>query len=413
MTDQISCPHCHKVIPLNEALTHQTQEMMKKSIEEERSKLITMYRKRLDEEKKKITDETAAVQREFEKAAEERIQKRMELQIRDSKNEREDMEKQYKSIQEQLLEETKRRRQMLNEREQQKIEFEKRLADEQEKMRLEFQKQASDEYRLKMLEKDQKLEAVLKMNEDLKRKLEQGSQQTQGEVLELELENILKHEFPYDDVKPVPKGVRGADLIQIVKNQQGRTCGTIIWETKRTKSWSAEWIAKLKDDQRQVKAELAIIISQALPQDIKYFGNIKGVWVGEYGSVLGIAVALRSRLIEVASIKASAVGKNEKMEVLYNYLSGTEFKQRVEAIVEAFRAMQEDVKKERTWFMAKWARQEKNITKVIDNTFGMQGDLQSIMGRALPSIDGVELPEATDADTLPDSPDEDVTQPML
>ncbi len=390
--DQITCPHCHKPIPLTQAISHQTQELMKKSIDEERSKMVSFYKKRLDEEKKKFSDEAEAEKLAFEKSAEEKIRKRMEIQMKNTAAEKDEAEKQNKALQEQLLDEARRRRQLMNEREQEKIEFEKKLAEEQEKIRAELQKQAGDEFRLKLLEKDQKLEAVLKMNEDLKRKLEQGSQQTQGEVLELELEQTLRHEFPYDEIVPVPKGVRGADLMQIVKNVAGRTCGTIIWETKRTKSWSGDWVAKLKDDQRQVKAEFAVIVSRVLPQNIRVFGYLDGVWVCDYPCIMGLAVALRSRLLEIAALKASSVGKNEKMEVLYNYLSGTEFKQRVEAIVEAFRAMQEDIKKERTWFMAKWARQEKNIAKVVDNTFGMQGDLQSIMGKALPPVDGVELP---------------------
>lgn len=398
MNDQITCPHCGRAIPISDALKHQSEAMVKESVDAERAKMVAFYKKRLDEEKKKNAEELAAGKEEFEKSTEERIRKRMELQMKNSAMEREEMEKQNKELQTQLLEAARQKRQILNEREQQKIEFEKKLSEEQEKIRTELQKQTSDEYRLKLLEKDQKLEAVLKANEELKRKIEQGSQQTQGEVLELEIEQSLRHEFPYDEIVPVPKGVRGADLMQIVKNQSGRVCGTIIWETKRTKSWSAEWVVKLKDDQRQVKAELAVIVSRVLPENIRLFGNVNGVWVCDYSCIMGVAVALRSKLLEVAAIKASAVGKNEKMEVLYNYLSGTEFKQRVEAIVESFRAMQDDIKKERTWFMAKWARQEKNIAKVVDNTFGMQGDLQGIMGKALPAVEGVELPASSDED---------------
>lgn len=360
--------------------------------------MVAFFKKRLDEEKKKFSDESEKERLEFEKSAEEKIRRRMELQMKNATVEKEEVEKQNRELQEKLLSESREKRKMMNEREMEKIEFEKKLASEQEKIRTELHKQADDEYRLKLLEKDQKLDAVLKMNEDLKRKLEQGSQQTQGEVLELELEQALRHEFPADEILPVPKGVRGADLMQVVKNYSGRPCGIIIWETKRTKAWSGEWIQKLKDDQRQVKADVAVIVSRVLPQGVKVFGHSDGVWVCEYGCVMGLAIALRMRLLEVAAIKASSVGKNEKMEVLYNYLSGTEFRQRVEAIVEAFRAMQDDIKKERTWFMAKWARQEKNIAKVVDNTFGMQGDLQSIMGKALPAVEGVELPVFSEKD---------------
>jgi hypothetical protein len=229
------------------------------------------------------------------------------------------------------------------------------------------------------------------MNDELKRKLEQGSQQTQGEVLEIELENRLKQEFPTDEIKPVPKGINGADIVQIVKTSRGQTCGTIIWETKRTKAWSNEWILKLKEDQRQMKAELAVIITQALPQAVKRFGHYDGIWVGEYDLALGLAYALRFQLLEVTSVKSAAVGKNEKMEILYTYLTGIEFKQRVEAILETFSSFQDDIEKEKRWFAQKWAKQEKNLRKVMDHTLGMHGDLQGIMGKAIGEIKGMEM----------------------
>jgi hypothetical protein len=228
----------------------------------------------------------------------------------------------------------------------------------------------------------------------MKRKLEQGSQQTQGEVLELEIEQMLRQSFPHDDISPVAKGVRGADVLQVVKNNFGQECGTIVWELKRTKAWSNEWITKLKDDQRNIKADVAIIISQVLPPDIKSFGNKDGVMIGNYESIMALAGLLRGHLIDINSVKLVSVGKAEKMEILYNYLAGNEFKMRVEAIVEAFTAMQDDIEREKRWFTAKWAKQEKYIRKVIDNTVGMHGDLQGIMGKSLGEIKGLEmLPE--------------------
>lgn len=396
MNDQIICPHCRKPIPLTQAVSHQLKEQMDREREEEKKKWAAAYQKRIAEEKKKFEDEYEKARETIEQSLKQKIQKQMELEFKETMNEKDELAKQKKELQEQLLESSRQMRKVRDESQQAKLEMEKKLAEEQEKMRLDMQKRAHEEYHLKMLEKDKKLNDVLKINEELKRKLEQGSQQTQGEVLELELETLLKREFPYDDIKPVAKGVRGADLLQIVKDRQGRACGTIIWETKRTKAWSNEWLMKLKEDQRLVHAELAVLVTQVLPPEIKYFGNIDHIWICEYGCFMGVATALRSKLIEVASVKMSVVGKNEKMEVLYSYLSGTEFKQRVEAIVEAFRSMQEDLKKERAWFMAKWAKQEKNIGKVIDNTYGMHGDLQSIIGKSLVEIEGLDLLPTSD-----------------
>ncbi len=399
MNDQIVCPHCRKSIPLTQAVSHQLKEQMEREREEEKKKWAAAFHKRVDEEKKKFESEYAKAKESFELSVKQKIYKEMQMQFEDAKNEKDELAKQNKALQDQLIETNRLIRQTRNEAEQKRLEMEKKLGEEQEKMRVDMQKRADEEYHLKMLEKDKKLNDVIKLNEELKRKLEQGSQQTQGEVLELELETILKREFPYDEIKPVPKGIRGGDLLQVVKDNYGKTCGTIIWETKRTKSWSNEWLVKLKEDQRSIKAELAVLVTQVLPAEVKYFGNVDQIWICEFGCFLGVATALRSKLIEVMAIKLSSVGKNEKMEVLYNYLAGTEFKQRVEAIVEAFRSMQDDLKKERVWFMAKWAKQEKNITKVIDNTFGMQGDLQSIIGKSLVEIEGMDL--------LP-SPEEDI-----
>ena len=391
MNDQIVCPHCRKSIPLSQAVSHQLKEQMDREREEEKKKWAAAFQKRVAEEKQKFEEEYAKARESIEQSLKQKLQKQMELEFKDTLNEKEELAKQKKELQDQLIESSRQMRKVRDESEQIRIEMEKKLAEEQEKMRVDMQKRAEEEYHLKMLEKDKKLSDVLKINEELKRKLEQGSQQTQGEVLELELESLLKREFPYDDIKPVAKGIRGADLLQIVKDRQGKACGTIIWETKRTKSWSNEWLSKLKEDQRLVKAELAVLVTQVLPPELKYFGSVDNIWICEYGCYMGVATALRSKLIEIAAVKMSSVGKNEKMEVLYNYLSGTEFKQRVEAIVEAFRAMQEDLKKERAWFMAKWAREEKNITKVIDNTYGMHGDLQSIIGKSLVEIEGMDL----------------------
>jgi len=243
-----------------------------------------------------------------------------------------------------------------------------------------------EQYRLKDAEKDKKLQDALAVNEELRRKLQQGSQQTQGEVLELELEGLLHATFPFDHIEPVPKGMNGADLVHRVHNNKGHCCGTIVWESKRTKAWSDGWIQKLKDDLRLVKGDIAVIVSEALPKDINNFGHMKGVWITSRDCSLSLAAALRFLLIEVSTLKSAAVGKNERLEILYNYLSGSEFKQRVEAIVEAFIEMQGDLQEERRVAERRWSKREKQIQRVISNTSGMYGDLQGLIGSSLSSI---------------------------
>jgi hypothetical protein len=173
----------------------------------------------------------------------------------------------------------------------------------------------------------------------------------------------------------------------------GQTCGTIIWESKQTKAWTEGWVAKLKDDQRAAKADIAIITSHVLPKDVCGFGPYSGIWVTDYTSAIALAVALRASLEQVAMAKLSAVGKNEKMDAIYNYLSGTEFKQKVEGIVEAFTVMKGDLEKEKKSIMAAWAKRDKQIDRVVLNTVGMYGDLQGIIGASLPQIEALEMNE--------------------
>lgn len=387
----IVCPNCKKSIPLTEALSHQINEEFDKKMEDERRRLNAAAKKWKEDQQKKLDEEQIKAQQQLQEQLKEQLKKQMELKMTDANNEREELKKQNEQLQKQFLDTNKLIRQLRTEKEQTKLELEKKLAEEQEKIRTEEKKRADEENRLKMLEYEKKLQDALRSNDDLKRKLEQGSQQLQGEVLELEIENILKHEFPYDEIKPVAKGVRGGDLIQIVRNQYGKVCGTILWEFKRTKSWGGDWISKLKEDQRSSKADMAVIVSQILPATIKRFGWQEDVCIGDYDCIMGIALALRRQLFEITRINSSLEGKQDKMEVLYSYLSGIEFKHRVEAIVEAFSTMQDDIEKEKRWFSSKWAKQEKNIRKVLDNTLGMHGDLQSIMGKELAEVDGLDM----------------------
>lgn len=389
MNNQIVCPHCKQSIPLSDALSHEIKEKYRQILIEDRKKTAAEYQKKLEEAQKEILA-----------TATKKAEQQLSLQLKDSENEREELKQQNKTLQEQLLELTKTLRQLKTDSEQKQLEFEKKLAQEEEKIREDAKKKTDEEYRLKMLENEKKLADALRVNDELKRKLEQGSQQTQGEVLELELESLLKTEFPFDEIKPVAKGVRGGDLVQVVRNNAGKACGSIIWESKRTKTWGGDWIQKLKDDQRQIKAELAVIVSEIMPVDLKNFGEREGVWITNFTFAVNLAYALRKMLLEVSLVRAGSDGKKEKMEVLYNYIYGTEFRQRIEAIMEAFTSLQSNMEKEKRWFAAKWAKEEKDIRKVLDNTMGLSGDLQSITGKSLPDVDVLLEPQTEEASLL-------------
>ena len=318
-------------------------------------------------------------------------------------------EKEKQLLEEQLKEKEAR----LNEAQTNEIELRKeknRLAQEKKDFELEKQRQLDEERKsieesaakkaaeaeqFKIAQLEKKLNDALRVNEEQKRKLEQGSQQMQGEVLELELEELLKREFPHDEIVAVPKGVHGVDIIQKVFDMSGQPCGQIAWESKKTKGWQENWVQKLKDNQRRIKADLAVIVSSILPAGVDGFIFRDTIWICDVKYTLALATALRMNLLSIARERGMSEGKNEKMEILYSYLTGVEFRQRVEAIVEAFTAMQDGLKKERLAYEKIWSEREKQIHKVISNTVGMYGDISGLV--TLPQIKTLEL-ESGDQD---------------
>lgn len=269
---------------------------------------------------------------------------------------------------------------------------EKRVQEGLDATRLKAKKEAEDEQKLKVMEKEQTIAAMQKQIEDLKRRAEQGSQQLQGEVQELELENLLRNKFPFDSIDPVPKGEYGGDVLHRVVGAGGQSGGTILWEFKRTKNWSDAWLVKLRDDQRTAKAEIAVIVSQILPKGVETFEMVEGVWVTHPRAALPVAMILRQSLLELALARQTTEGQQTKTEMVYQYLTGPRFRQRVEAIVEAFSTMQEDLDKERKAIMKQWAKREEQIERVMSATVGMYGDLQGIAGKSLQEIEGLEFP---------------------
>jgi hypothetical protein len=261
-------------------------------------------------------------------------------------------------------------------------------------------KEATEGFKLKVAEKEQTITSMRKQIDELKQKAEQGSQQLQGEVQEQELECVLTAHFQADRIQPVPKGEFGGDVLHEVFGLQNKSCGMILWESKRTKNWSDGWLAKLRDDQREAKADVAVLVSQALPKDLDSFGLIEGVWVIPIRAVVPVASTLRHMLVEIALARKSAEGQNTKMSLIYQYLTGSGFRQRIEAIVEAFSNMDEDLNKEKKAIMKQWAKREQEIERVMRATVSMYGDLQGIAGKTFLEIEGLDLKqlEATAGD---------------
>ena len=268
---------------------------------------------------------------------------------------------------------------------------EKRVQTDLAAAREKAKKEAEDEMKLKVMEAEQTIASMQRQIEDLKRRAEQGSQQLQGEVQELELEALLGTRFPRDTIQPVPKGEFGGDILHRVIGPLGQQCGTILWESKRTKNWSDGWLPKLREDQRAAKAEIAVIVSQVLPKDVETFGLVDQVWVAHPKLALPVAIALRQTLIEIACARQASEGQQTKMEMVYQYLTGPRFRHRIQAIVEAFSSMREDLDRERKAITKQWSKREEQIDRVMQATVGMYGDLQGIAGKTLQEIEGLEF----------------------
>jgi hypothetical protein len=237
--------------------------------------------------------------------------------------------------------------------------------------------------------------------EDLLRRSEQGSEQRQGEALELQMESLLAAKFPFDSIHPVRNGAQGGDIVQGVLNGNGQKCGSILWEAKRTKNWSDTWLAKLRDDQRNAEAEIAVIVSQALPTNVEAFECIDGVWVTHPRTMIPVACLLRHSLIEIEMARRTSEGQQTKAEMIYQYLSSAKFRQRLSAIVEAFTSMREDLDKEKRVITRQWAKRDEQIQRMMQATVGMHGDLQGIAGKTMQEIEGLELEDSEDSVVAP------------
>jgi hypothetical protein len=285
----------------------------------------------------------------------------------------------------------KERQELEEQRKNMELDYQRRLAGERQQLEAQLAEKYAAESDLKLKERDKQIEDLRKSLAEAKRKSEQGSMETQGEALELDLEANLNLHFPHDTVAPVAKGIRGADVVQTVHNASMADCGAIIWEAKNTKAWNSAWIEKLKDDQRSIGASQAVLVSVVLPDDIKTFGQLDGVWVTSVAAYIPLALALRQQLISVAFARSASEGKSEKMELVYQYLSGDAFRQKVEAIVETFVGMQEQLNREKRAYARIWKEREKQIERIIENTAGMYGDVRGLIGSSVPAIQGLTL----------------------
>ncbi|MFA5117793.1 MAG: DUF2130 domain-containing protein [Candidatus Omnitrophota bacterium] len=359
-----------------------------RQIEEKEHELDKKLEQKENELKEKFSEEKKFI----ESAVKKEIQEQQSMEINDLRNQIVEKSKRLEKAELLELDFRKKQRELEEKEKAFELEFSRQLDAKRQEISEKVASEIEGNHRLKDAEKEKQLSDMRRQIEDLKRKAEQASQKNQGEVLEIELEEALKIEFPFDIIEPVASGIKGADVLQTVKTQSGKECGKILWETKHTKNWNDSWLQKLKNDQRVAKADIAILVSETLPAGFKQFREIDGVWVVAIPWALSLSLALRTILIQVTRERSLQSGKKEKMEVVYNYLTGLEFRNRIEAIVESFTSMKNDLDSERRAMERVWAKREKQIQLVISNIAGMHGDLEGITGIHLPMVKTLELP---------------------
>jgi hypothetical protein len=378
MTNKITCPSCGHLFALGEAEAEEYKKELRKEMQAYKEKNDARIRQREEEfekekaliqsaEQKKVREEMFAKMNSLEEESRRKTAQLQDLQKKELEllRERNELEQRTKNID---------------------FEIEKRLLEDRKKLEQDITSREKEVFDLRLKEKELQLDSMKKTIEDLKRKSEQGSMQTQGEAQELVLEDKLKEFFPFDTVLEVGKGVEGADCILVVRNSIGTECGKIIFESKRAKGWKNEWIDKLKNDMRTKQANLAILVTQVFPKGMDCFGERDGVWLCNFKELFGMASALRNAIITIAETKKSEENKGEKMQMLYNYLTGLEFRQQIEAIVEGFISIKNSISKERIQMEKIWKEREKQLDKVLLSTSGMYGSVKGIAGASVKDI---------------------------
>ena len=386
MPTTIKCPKCGNEFEPNESIRDQIKkELNQKAIE---------WQKRKDEEfQVKMEEEKRRMQQHLEENIRRSISLDYENQLRLLAQTNKDNEEKLKEARQQQLELFKKEQELKNREAELELSVQKKLQLERERLSVEIRKLEEQriatietEYRLRMKEMEEKLEAQRKLAEEMRRKAEQGSMQLQGEVQELALEEMLQTAFPFDLILEVGKGVRGADCIQIVRSNFGQECGKIIYESKRTNAFANEWVEKLKTDMRSQGAEIAVLVTRAMPRDMDCFGIKDGVWVCDFSEVKALASVLREGVIRVFNTAKSNENKGDKMHLLYGYLTSSEFAEQWKAIREGFLAMKLSIQRERESMERLWKAREKQLEKVLLNAAHIRGSIEGIAG-----MDAVDL----------------------
>lgn len=413
-TSTIKCPNCKHEFPIGNALAQEIETEIrakylkvynddKQKLELERTqvnKLLEQAKLDAENQEKIIADKVKLQKTIIEQEAIKKAASEMQLQMEMLNKELTENQQKLKDSQVKELEYLLKEKQLKTKEEeleitvQKKIQAERELLSEQiKKQELEKNSIKEKEHQLQLMELKKQLEDQKKLTEEMVRKQGQGSMQLQGEVQELALEDLLRATFPFDLIEEVGKGVRGADAVQTVRNPLGQACGKIIYESKNTKAFGGDWIDKLKHDMRSTQADIAVIVTETMPKDMERFGMKDGVWVCSFHEIKSLAYVLRDSLVKIYAANSSQENKGDKMSMLYSYLTGTEFRQQIEAIVEGFTELQDGIQKEKNAMQKIWKEREKQLEKVLLNTTNFYGSVKGIAGNAIGDIKALELGE--------------------
>ena len=398
MATEVKCPSCGNVFPLEEAMTEEYKKELREKMLSFTKQKEDEYMRKLDEFSKKeqqqllafeqkLADEKKALQLSLEENLRKTIAADFENQLKMLENNSKDAEEKLKLSRQKELEFLKREQELKNKEEEMELQLQRKLQEQRDQLAEQIRKQEAEkslvkdtEHQLLIMEYKKKIEDQNKLVEEMKRKAEQGSMQLQGEVQELILEDLLRSSFPFDVISEVGKGVRGADCVHVVRNQFGQECGKIIYESKRTTAFSMEWIEKLKKDMRNIGVDVAVIVTQCYPKGMDCFGEKDGVWICSFEEVKAVAYVLRDGILRLYNATKSQENKGDKMHLLYDYLTGSEFAAQWKAIREGFMDMRMSILKERETMERLWKAREKQLDKVLLNATHIRGSVDGIAG---------------------------------
>ncbi|MCX7868346.1 MAG: DUF2130 domain-containing protein [Terrimicrobiaceae bacterium] len=403
----ILCPKCGAEFALSEAVTHRIREQLEGDFQKklaERQEALAARERKIEEQqaglekleaqaRARIEEALAKERQRIEAEAARRASEKLDAELRDLRARLDSETAKRRAAEELELDLRKKARELEEARQSANLELARKLDEERAKIAAEAAQRAAEAERLNIAQKDKVITDLQQQIAALKQKAEQGSMQLQGETLELTLESDLRTAFPFDEIAEVKKGQRGADCLQTVRTNQGFVCGAILWEAKRARNWSNDWPEKLKADQREAAADLAVLVTTCPPEGLRGIGLHDGVWVCELPFALGLAAALRQGLISTAAQRVQQSNRADKAQALYDHVCGVGFRQHIEALVEAFLGLQEQLEAEKRAFAKQWKEREARLSSAITHTAMLYGGVQGIAGReALPEVSALALP---------------------